>query len=65
LRGKHLPWWQALAGDRATQFEDEEITVAGDRPVALPPSRDSWPVAGSIVDAVEPQIWAAAEFPDM
>jgi ketosteroid isomerase-like protein len=26
-----LAFWQALAGDRATQFEAEEITVAGDR----------------------------------
>ncbi|GAA1840815.1 nuclear transport factor 2 family protein [Asanoa iriomotensis] len=26
-----LAFWQALAGDHTTQFEDEEITVAGDR----------------------------------
>jgi ketosteroid isomerase-like protein len=26
-----LAFWQALAGDRTTQFEAEEITVAGDR----------------------------------
>lgn len=30
-RAACLAFWQALAGDRATQFEDEEITVAGDR----------------------------------
>lgn len=26
-----LAFWRALAADRTTQFEDEEITVAGDR----------------------------------
>jgi len=26
-----LAFWRALAGDRATQFEPEEITVAGER----------------------------------
>jgi ketosteroid isomerase-like protein len=30
-RAACLAFWQALAGDRATQFETEEITVAGDR----------------------------------
>lgn len=26
-----LAFWQALAGDRTTQFEPEEVSVAGDR----------------------------------
>jgi ketosteroid isomerase-like protein len=30
-RAACLAFWRALAGDRATQFEAEEITVAGDR----------------------------------
>jgi ketosteroid isomerase-like protein len=30
-RAACLAFWRALAGDRATQFEPEEITVAGDR----------------------------------
>ncbi len=30
-RAACLAFWQALAGDRGTQFESEEITVAGDR----------------------------------
>jgi len=30
-RAACLAVWQALAGDRDTQFETEEITVAGDR----------------------------------
>jgi len=30
-RAACLAFWQALAADRTTQFEDEEITVAADR----------------------------------
>lgn len=30
-RAACLAFWQALAADRTTQFEDEQITVAGDR----------------------------------
>ena len=30
-RADCLAFWQALAGDRTTQFENEEVTVAGDR----------------------------------
>ena len=32
-RAACLAFWQALADDRATQFETEEITVAGDRAI--------------------------------
>jgi ketosteroid isomerase-like protein len=30
-RAACLAFWEALAGDRGTQFEPEEVTVAGDR----------------------------------